>query len=422
MRTQIETIPIKNINPDPRNPRVDLRSGDPEYDKLKASIEAFGCVELLIFNKRTQTLISGHQRLKVLMELGHTEADVVVVDLPLEKEKALNLAMNRIQGRWDEEKLAVLLEEIIKIPDFDFSVSGFDLPDISEILDRKAEVAEDEFDFDSSLESIVEPITKPGDIIQLGNHRIACGDSTDLANVARLMEDQRASLVVTDPPYRANYCAENRPTNKRKKPKWASIANDNLSELEHHSFLKKAFSNMRQFMVPGASAYIWNGFAQFGKMSDLLTALGFHIGSILVWMKPSPSPSFADYQWACEFCCYAWLSDASHRWFGPPSESNVWQCGRDSANTLCHPSQKPIELAARAMRNSSVCGDIILDPFLGSGSVLIAAESLSRKCYGFEIDPRYVDAIVKRFIAFVGKDKVSPEIRERYFAEVFDGK
>jgi len=233
--------------------------------------------------------------------------------------------------------------------------------------------------------------------------------------VEALMAGQKAGIVITDPPYLARYSAEQRPTNKRKNPKWKPILNDNLPDAEYAVLLEKAFFNMRQFMLPGACAYIWNGFAQFGRMHDLLTKLDFHVSGIIVWEKPCPAPSFADYQWQSEFCCYCWLKEnGAHRWFGSPTETNVWTCRRDSSAMLRHPSQKPIELAMRALRNSSQWKDTVLDMFLGSGSTLIAAERLDRRCFGFELDRRYMDAIIKRYISFVGKNKVSSEICKRY--------
>ena len=150
----IRTIPVNRINPAPYNPRQDLKPGDHAYDNLKRSILEFGAVEPLVWNQRTNTLVGGHQRLKVLQELGYEQVEVVVVDLPLEKEKALNLALNKIQGGWDDDKLSRLLEELTALPDFDVSVSGFELPEISELLDRQEEVREDEFDFEAAVESI----------------------------------------------------------------------------------------------------------------------------------------------------------------------------------------------------------------------------------------------------------------------------
>jgi len=426
MKTQIATMAIRSISPALYNPRADLRPGNPEYDKLKASIETFGCVELLVWNKRTQTLISGHQRLKVLVELGYAEADVIIVDLPLEQEKALNLAMNRIQGTWDNQKLAVLLDEIIKIPDFDFSVSGFDLPEISEILDNAQEVREDGFDFDAAIETIEEPITKQGDLIELGCHRIICGDSSNFEDLARLMGEEKTHLIHTDPPYNVDYYGGNRPhANGRPKPSrhWERIYSDNLSQDEYEVWLKRIVTNVDSFLHPGASFYFWNGHRQFGFMHQMLTELGHRVSCVITWAKPNFAIGYGDYNQQTEFCLYGWKeNNGAHAWYGPTNESTLWQIRRDPVHEYSHPTQKPLELAARAIRNSSERGNIVLDCFLGSGTTLIAAETLGRRCFGVEIDPKYVDGIVRRYIALVGKNKISAELRQRYLKEGQDGK
>lgn len=420
---EIRKVPISEINPAPYNPRVDLQPGDSEYEQLRCSIATFGYIEPLVWNQRTRTLVSGHQRFKILLAQGTTEIDVSVVDLPIEKEKQLNLILNRLRGKWHDNKLAYLLEDLKTNFGVDLASMGFTSIEVNRLFDLQADDREDDFDITGALDSQEEPIAKLGDIFQLGEHRVMCADATILGNVEMLMAGQQAGIVVTDPPYLARYAAEQRPTNIRKKAKWAPILNDDLPEAEYAVLLERAFENMRRFMAPGAALYCWNGFAQFGRMYDLLIKLNFHVGGVIVWEKPCPSPSYADYSWQSEFCCYAWLKgNGAHRWYGPHTESNVWKCGRDSAVSLKHPSQKPVELPERALRNSSQRGDIVLDMFLGSGSTLVAAERLGRKCFGLELEPRYVDAIVRRYIAFVGKDKVSSEIRERYVKEEKNGK
>ncbi len=412
---KVKTIPIASINPAPYNPRVDLRPGDPDYEKLKQSIKTFGYVEPLVWNDNTGTLISGHQRHKILSERAVTEVAVSVVDFSLEKEKALNLALNKIIGRWDDAKLANLLDELGKNPEFDLTLSGFDLPEISEILDRNDNVGEDDVDLGEHLDSSKEPITRLGDIVELGKHRIMCGDSTDRSNVEALMAGQKAGMAMTDPPYRTGYRAEQRPTNNRETPKWSPILNDDLSDSEYAVLLEKSFKNMCEFLAPGSAAYIWNGFAHFGHMHDLLASLDFHVSSVIVWEKPNPSPSFSDYSWQCEFLLYGWLrGNGPHRWYGPMMESNVWKCKRDPAVLLRHPSQKPTELAMRALRNSSQRGDIIFDSYLGSGSVLLAADRLGRKCYGIDLEPRYIDSLAAYYIKTHGRESVPPEVFERY--------
>lgn len=419
---EITKLPAREINPAAHNPRKDLQPDDTEYKQIEASIDGFGLVEPLVWNRRTGNLVGGHQRFKILVRKGYEEIEVSVVDLPLEKEKALNLALNKAQGAWDKEKLALLLEELTRIPDLDVGTTGFTPIEIGQLIDRYLETGEeDDFDTDGVAESIIEPVTRKGELVELGPHRILCDDCAVLENLERLISVEKVGLVYTDPPYDIAYVAGERPNpnaRTRKSSPWALIHGDNMGEREYRDLLCKVFSQMAQFMDSGAAAYIWNGHKNFGPMHTMLEELGFHVASVIVWAKPNFAMSFGDYHEQAEFCLYCWLeNNGSHRWFGSTSESTVWEVKRDANKEYIHPTQKPIALAQRAIINNSVKGDIVLDTFLGSGSTLIAAESLGRRCYGLEIDPCYCDAIVHRYIAYVGKDRVSPDIRKRYLKE-----
>jgi len=423
---QIKKVKIEDIKIAAYNPRKNLEPNDPEYQKLKKSIVTFGYVDPLIFNERTGNLVGGHQRLKILIEQGLKEVDVSVVDLPLEKEKALNLALNRIQGEWDEDKLAELLADLKQIPDFDFSETGFDLPEISEILDREEEAKEDDFDPEKELENIKEAITKPGDLIELGVHRLLCGDSSKPEDLAKLLTDKKINLIFTDPPYNVQYYGGNRPIPEKSRPKasrnWQHIYNDNLSQEEYEVWLAKVFNNTTGYLAKGTPIYVWNGHRQFGPMYLMLSKMGFHVSCVITWAKESFSIGYGDYNQQTEFCLYGWKEDnGAHNWFGPTNESTLWQVKRESTSAYEHPTMKPVALAHRAIKNSSQRGDIVLDMFLGSGTTMIAAEGLERACYGMEIDPRYCDVIVRRYINFVGKDKVNEELMKRYFKEVKNG-
>ena len=418
----IRKVLVSEINPAAYNPRINLQPGDPDYEKLKKSITTFGYVEPLVWNERTKTLISGHQRLKILIEQGIPEIEVSVVDLSPEQEKALNLALNKIRGDWDEDKLAVLLEDLKKTPDFDLALTAFDSPEISRILDNYHEPKDpDDFDFDAAVESITEPITKKGDLIELGKNKLLCGDSSSLDDIKLLMASEKISLVHADPPYNVNYYGGNRPVpnaRPKKSRNWERIYSDNLCQKEYEDWLKKIFTNMQSFLKEGAPFYIWNGHKQFGPMHEMLEGLGCHVACVITWAKPNFAISYADYNQQTEFCLYGWKKDnGAHIWYGPTNESTLWEIKRDAAKICVHPTQKPIALAQRAINNSSERNDVVLDLFLGSGSTLIAAESLSRRCFGLEIDPKYCDAIVKRYIAFVGKENVSAEIRKKYLKE-----
>ena len=420
----IQKIPVSRINPAPYNPRADLQPGDPDYEKLKKSITEFGYVEPLVWNKRTETLISGHQRLKILVGQGVQEVEVSVVDLPLGKEKILNLGLNRIEGRWDEDKLAVLLEELSKTPDFDVGITGFSLPEISEILDQHTEDKEDDFDFEAAVDTIETPVTKKGDVITIGRHRLMCGDATSEADLCTLIGDEKIDLLDIDWPYNVNYMGGSCPradTRPKKSRKWDAIYSDNLPQGEYETFMRKVLSNIKAHLKPGAVFYQWQAHRQLGPLYQVLTELGFYVSSLICWAKESAAISYADYSFQTEQAVYGWLEGAAHYFAGSPGESNLWNVKRDPTKFYKHPCQKPAILAERAIRNSSRRNDAVLDIFMGSGSVLIAAESLERRCFGMELDPKYCDVIVRRYINFVGADKVSEEVRKKYLTEATNG-
>lgn len=420
---KIQHIPISKIQTAPYNPRVELKPGDPEYEKLKRSIKEFDCVELPVVNERTGNLVGGHQRVKVLKDLGFKKIDVVIVDLPLEREKALNLGLNKISGEWDTRKLAVLLDELTKIPDFDTEITGFDTPEIEDLvaslLEAPDQSKEEDFDAEAALRTSQPAITKPGEFIELPPHGLLCGDSSKIAPVRSFLQDMRVDLVFIDPPYNVDYYGGSRPQPKKARPKlsrqWDRIYCDNLTPQQYTRWFRRVLKNIRQHVTPGAPFYIWNGHSQFGPMHQMLGDLGFHISCVITWAKESFAISYGDYNQQTEFCLYGWLADnGAHRWYGPTNESTLWQVKRDPTRTYQHPTQKPLELAERAIRNSSRPGGLVLDTFLGSGTTLIAAQRTGRRCYGIEIDPHYCDVIVRRYMAFIGEDQMPPEVAARY--------
>jgi len=350
------------------------------------------------------------------------EVYVSVVNLPLEKEIQLNLLLNKAVGRWDFNRLAIILDEMSHIPDFNIELTGFSLPEVSEILDRHLKKSEeDDFDFDKTVESIKEPITKKGDVINLGPHRIMYGDSASTDDLNMLMQNRKIALIHSDPPYGCKYLSQNRPdleSRPKKSKRWEKLYKDDLSEKDYEDWIRGVLSNIRPHLKPGASAYLWNGHAKFYFMHQVLKELGFHVSTVITWAKPTFAISYGDFNQQTEFCLFSWLKNGPHKWYGPTNETNLWEIARDKASTLIHPTQKSVEIPTRAIRNSSKREDVVFDGFLGSGSTLIAAESLGRRCYGTEIEPKYIDGIILRYTAFVGKEKVSKEIRDKYLKEV----
>lgn len=391
----IQKIKIDKLIPATYNPRKDLKPNDPEYIKIKNSIENFGYVSPLIINN-DMTVIGGHQRLKVLKELGFTELECIVVDLDKTNEKALNIALNKIQGDWDEEKLEALLQEL-KLEDFDTNLTGFDFDEVDEMLKDVNGSKEDDFDVDSAYEEIEEPITKPGDIWILGKHRLMCGDSVQKEDVMRLMNNQDADMLLTDPPYNVDYVGKTSEALK--------IKNDNMSDNQFYEFLKKVFENMYSVTKEGASIYVFHADTEGLNFRKAFKDAGYKLAECLIWKKDCFVMGRQDYQWQHEPILYGWKEGAAHHFINDRTQSTILEFDRPRQSSL-HPTMKPIDLVARLLKNSSKENDKILDLFGGSGSTIIAAEQLNRNCYTMELDPKYCDVIVKRWESLTNKEAI----------------
>ena len=407
------TIPLSKVRPAPYNPRVDLRPEDPRYQALVRSIDEFGLVEPLVVNRRTWHLVGGHQRLKVLQARGEMQAEVVLLDLTPQKEKALNVALNKIAGGWDHDRLKDLLDELVRSSDVDVQLTGFERPEIELLL---GDLLPDEED-DADLDVVGSPITEPGDLIELGPHRILCGDATEPGNVLRVLVEP-AKLCFTDPPYGVAYDRERRPKAPRsRKQSSEQLQNDALSPKRYAEWFARFADTLPAALQPGAPFYIWNGHRNFGLMADLLRDRDFHVASVLTWAKESFSPGFGDYNEQTEFCLYGWKGGARHSWYGGKAQSSLWKISRDPTGLYQHPTQKALRLAERAIRNSSRNGELVYDPFLGGGTTLVAAAQLGRRLCGIEIEPRYCDVAVRRFVAAAGAGAVSVEVRAKYLGQ-----
>ncbi len=289
---KVRRVRIDEIHPAPYNPRVDLKPEDPQYERLKQSIKEFDCVEPLVLNELTGNLVGGHQRLKALRDLGYETVDVVVVNLPLEREKALNLALNKISGDWDEPKLAELLQELEEFPDLDVGLTGFDEVEITDLLSRVLEVDlsggdDDDFDPEAALGTNRPAVTEEGELIELGRHRLLCGDSSKADDLQRVLGGQPVDLLFTDPPYNVDYYGGNRPMPDKARPKrsraWNRIYADNLTQDEYAQWLGKVLAGAAAVLAPAAAFYIWNGHRQFGPMHLLLDRLGLKVSCVITW-------------------------------------------------------------------------------------------------------------------------------------------
>ena len=418
---EIQKISVERLIPATYNPRKDLKPGDPEFEKLKRSVEEFGYVEPIIWNRRTGVVIGGHQRLKVLQHLGYTEVDCVVLDIDEQKEKALNVALNKISGEWDMPLLTALLKDLNE-GGFDATITGFDVTELSAMFDDQSEIVEDDVPEVAPEEE--KPFTQAGDRWILGNHILYCGDSTKQTDVDALMDGAVADLVITDPPYNVAYEGSNGLT----------IQNDNMPEAQFVAFLTDAFTQMRRNMKAGAPFYIWHAETEGGAFRQSCSAALGKVRQMLIWNKNSFTMGHQDYQWKHEACIYGWTDGAGHFFVDDRTQATIIEDKRIDINKLKkeemrellrdifsdkisttvlnedkpskngdHPTMKPLKLLARLVKNSSRQGEIILDTFGGSGSTLITCQQLGRRCYTMELDPKYADVIVKRYLKFTGE-------------------
>jgi len=385
----IEKKNTADLLPADYNPRKDLKPGDAEYEKLKRSIEQFGYVEPIIWNKTTSRVVGGHQRLKVLMDMGHTEVDCVVVEMDEEKEKALNIALNKISGDWDKNKLALLIADL-QGADFDVSLTGFEPAEIDALFKDtlKDEIKEDNFDVDAELEKPT--FSKAGDVWSLGRHRLVCGDSTKPETFDMLMGSTKANLVITDPPYNVNY-----------EGSAGKIKNDNMGNEAFYQFLFDAFTNTEKAMADDASIYVFHADTEGLNFRRAFSDAGFYLSGTCIWKKQSLVLGRSPYQWQHEPCLFGWKKKGKHQWYTGRKESTIWEFDKPKKNGD-HPTMKPIPLLAYPIMNSTMSNSVVLDPFGGSGSTLIACEQTERICYTVELDEKFCDVIVKRYIEQVG--------------------
>lgn len=385
----IERKNTADLLPADYNPRKDLKPGDAEYEKLKRSIEQFGYVEPVIWNKTTGRVVGGHQRLKVLIDMGISEVECVVVEMNEEKEKALNIALNKISGEWDKDKLALLITDL-QGSDFDVSLTGFEPAEIDALFrdSVKDGVRDDDFNVDDELKNPT--LSKPGDVWLLGRHRLVCGDSTKAETYALLMVDTKANLVVTDPPYNVNY-----------EGSAGKIKNDNMADSAFYEFLLAAFQNMERSMADDASIYVFHADTEGLNFRRAFADAGFNLSGCCIWKKQSLVLGRSPYQWQHEPVLFGWKKKGKHLWYTGRKESTIWEFDKPKKNGD-HPTMKPIPLLAYPIMNSSMSNSIVLDPFGGSGSTLIACEQTDRICRTIELDEKFCDVIVKRYIEQVG--------------------
>ena len=379
------SLSIDSLKPAAYNPRKKLKKGDKEYEKIKKSIVEFGYVDPIIVNF-DGTVIGGHQRLTVLSDLGYKEVQCVQVRIEDEnKVKALNVALNKITGAWNEELLADLVVDL-QDADFNLDLTGFEAPEIDQLFSKvhNKEVKEDDFDVDGELTKPT--ISKQGDIWHLGKHRVICGDSTKPETYQLLLGDKKANLIVTDPPYNVNV-----------EETAGKIKNDDMSDADFYQFLFNMFVNVEQSMEDDASIYVFHADTEGLNFRRAFKDAGFYLSGCCVWKKNALVLGRSPYQWQHEPVLYGWKQKGKHQWFSDRKQTTIWEYDRPKSSKE-HPTMKPVQLMAYPIQNSSMRGTLVLDPFLGSGSTLIAADQTGRICYGIELDEKFVDVIVKRYM------------------------
>ena len=387
---RIETLSLGDLNPADYNPRKDLQPGDSEYEKLKRSLAEFGYVEPVIWNKTTGHIVGGHQRLKVLADLGFESVDCVVVELDETREKTLNIALNKISGDWDESKLALLIADL-DASDFDAELTGFDEAEIQAMIGSldEAEAHDDGFDLDAALEQAA--FVEPGDVWTVGRHRLMCADATQSANLEALVDGKSANLLLTDPPYNVDFTSAS----------GLSIKNDKMDAASFYQFLLDSFTAAAAVMAPGASAYVFHADTEGLAFRRAFIDAGFKLSGCCIWVKDSLVLGRSPYQWQHEPCLFGWKSGGKHAWYADRKQTTIWQFAKPKRSKN-HPTSKPVDLLAYPMGNSTQPNAIVLDPFAGSGSTLIAAEQTERVAYCMELDPKYASVILRRYVEHSG--------------------
>jgi len=391
---KVQKIDIDKLKPHPKNPRI---HPDSAIEKLERSIKEFGWTNPILVSKDGY-ILAGHARLKAAKKAGLEEVPVIYLPLEGAKAEAYLIADNRLQDEtdWDYEKLEDLLQEL-DTGEFDLELTGFDMDEIDSMLFDINDMDDDNFDIVEAIEEIEEPITVRGDIWLLGRHRLMCGDSTSKEDINILMDGKKTSLIITDPPYNVDYTGATKDALK--------IKNDNMDNETFYNFLYGAFVRMYEAAEDGASIYVFHADTEGLNFRKAFIDAGFYLAQCCIWAKQSMVMGRQDYHWQHEPVLYGWKPTSSHYWNGDRKQTTLWHFDRPFRNEL-HPTMKPVPLMAYPIRNSSTANSIVLDPFIGSGSTLMACEETGRICYSMELDEKYCDVVVKRYIETAGEDKV----------------
>jgi site-specific DNA-methyltransferase (adenine-specific) len=381
-------VPLDSLVQDPSNAR---KHSERNIESIANSLRLFGQRRAIVVQRNGRIVRAGNGTLQAARKLGWTEIAAVMVDDDNATAMQFAIADNRTAelAEWDDETLGLLLDG------FDQEIRdsiGFNEEEFNQLM---ADLTPKEVTEDEVPEAPAEPITKPGTMWLLGQHRLLCGDSTRAEDVARLMDSKRADLLLTDPPYNVDYEGSN----------GMKIANDSMEATQFQSFLSKAFKCAFDVMKPGASFYIWHADSEGFNFRAAVVNCAQKVRQCLIWTKNALVMGRQDYQWQHEPCLYGWKDGAAHGWYSDRKQTTVLHYDKPRSNDQ-HPTMKPVALFAYLMGNSTAPQGLVFDPFLGSGTTLVAAEQLGRTCYGMELAPAYCDVIVQRWEALTNQKAV----------------
>lgn len=381
--TELNLVSIDKLIPYVNNART---HSPKQINKLRASLREFGFINPVIIDKAFN-IIAGHGRVLAARAEGIQEIPCVLVDYLTEaQKKAYILADNRMamDAGWDEELLKVELESL-EGEAFDLSLTGFDEKELADLFKEDSEIQDDDYDLTAALEKA--SFVEKGDRWIVGRHVLYCGDATNEEDVNKLMEDKKANLILTDPPYGVSFCSS----------AGLKIQNDSLKNEDFYNFLLKAFKNMVTHVEAGASAYIFHADTEGLNFRTAFVDAGFHLAGCCIWKKDSLVLGRSDYQWQHEPVLYGFLKNGKHNWYSDRKQTTIWEFAKPKRSEN-HPTSKPLDLLSYPIKNSSQENAIVIDTFGGSGSTLMACELTNRICYTMELDEKYASVILRRYV------------------------
>lgn len=383
---ETQTASTASLIPYERNNR---QHSQQQVDRIANSIAEFGFNQPIVVDENNIVLV-GHGRLEAAKKLGLSEVPIVrKAGLTETQKKAYRILDNKLQNdsTWDAESLNL---ELAALEDADFDLAAWGLDEFAKLFPEEKTVEEDDFEPREAKETII----KPGDLLELGEHRLMCGDSTKAEDVERLMDGQRADLMLTDPPYNVDYTGKTEDALK--------VANDSMADGDFRKFLVACFGAAFDALKPGGSFYVFHADSEGYNFRGAIHDCQQKVRQCLVWAKDTLVMGRQDYQWQHEPCLYGWKDGASHGWYSDRKQTTLLRFDRPTRSQE-HPTMKPVVMFAYLMSNSTAPQHLAYDPFCGSGTTLIAAEQLGRRCYGMEISPQYCQVIVDRYKAHCEK-------------------